>query len=187
MAPFVGHQAQLALERGAARQTRKSDLAAAEGSEETLDRLEHRALEVEAARHLAGKLDRLPPEQADGAAAAQARVVAGHQAVGALGIPDEIDGGVWRPVGTFREQDPPHPSCAAGGIKPPDQIRRVGQRHALALIGHPVQRDERLDVVDRANNDLLFGLANVRAHRLAESIPNCVQIIEFLDYIRVPD
>ena len=99
----------LARQGGAACEARKLYLAAAARADETLDRPQHRTLEVVASCHLAGELDRFPGEQRDRPTAAQARVAACHQVVGALRVPYQVENGMRDPVGAFGEQDPPHP------------------------------------------------------------------------------
>ena len=90
-------------------------------------------------------------------------------------------------VGAFGEQDPPHPAGAAGGIEPPDQVGRIGHRHALPHISHPVQRNEKLDVIDWANDEVPFRLANARADLRAKPCPDPVVIIQGIENIGVTD
>ena len=80
------------------------NLATTKGAKVAFDRLHHRALEVEASSHLAGKLDRLPHQEAHRAAGTQVRVAAGHEIVGTLTIPDQIESGMGCPVDPLGEE-----------------------------------------------------------------------------------
>ena len=77
-------------------------------------------------------------------------------------------------VGALSKKNTPRIARATGGIEVPHQIGRVGHANALPVIDHLVKREEDLDVVDRADHDLPFGLADVPTHRLAESSPDLI-------------
>ena len=75
---------------------------------------------------------------------------------------------MWRPVGALGEEYSAHAARPARCVEPTYDIVGVRLGDPLPFISHSVQREKPLDVVDRADHDLAFGLADMRADCLAK-------------------
>ena len=116
-----------------------------------LDRLEHRAFEVEHARDLGGEADGLPVQQRVGPERLQLGIARVDERVERVLVPHDVQRGVSPAVRIDRAEDPPGPAGRAGGIEPAHE--RVGVRGPEPLSGErlgvqPEEVLERVVVID---------------------------------------
>ena len=143
-----------------------------------LDRLDHRAFEVEDTRDLGGEPERLPVQQRVRADRLEARVARVDQGVQRALVPHDIQRRVGPAARVDGAEDSADAALRAGGVDPLHQLGRARRLASLTHVGLRIQPEE---LVEReVVHDLhdVPGLADPAADVLLEVPLHAVEVRE---------